>query len=115
MELLPQHSILVPLFGKPIVKFGVDNEIVGVGFPLGDPGAGSVVLFSQLDAEDLLFVLEAEVVGDHVLEVDHEVLENNDIPSLGFWLGELQVDANCVKVGQQKQSLVFFHEGANSN
>ena len=65
--------------------------------------------------KDLLFILKAKVVGDHVLDVDHEVLENNDIRSVGFRLGELQVDANGVKVGQQKQGFVFLDEGGKSN
>ena len=115
MELLPQKTILVEIFCKPIIRFGVDNKIFAVGFSLGDPGAGSVVLFSQLDIKDGHFVFGAKVVGDHVLDVHHEMLENNDVLSLSFWLGKLQVDANSIKVGQQKQSFVFFDERGNSN
>ena len=111
MELLPQKAILVETFCKPIIRFGVDNEIFGVGFSLGDPRARSVVLFSQLHMKDLLFVLKAEMVSDHILDVNHEVLENNYIRSFSFWLGKLQVDANSIKIGQQKQDFVFFDEG----
>ena len=82
MKLLPHFPVLVEFFCKPVIGFVIDTEIFGIGFSLGDPRARSVVLFSQMDPKVDLCLFGVNVVGDHVLGVDHEMLELNNFLSL---------------------------------